>query len=742
MSGDSLDWLECRLNGDRGGCVLTTSTSTGDSVTISGFVIENGYGEYQIQSNSGGLTIRDGIHLNVRHLVFQNNEQSPGLSRGRSIFGSSSSSSARLQDIRIQSDSLTNGLEQVALWMGRGLEIDRLWIDGTHDQGRAAHLDGDPLRVRHMQVRGYSDVPQFWVKFGSDGIMDLDDVLIRDNSATGDFQVFAGPRFRAPSVRGFVFEGNQHLAPCGGSPLEAMLWFLGDSLKVDNLIVRNNYEHCQHVLGLRSEESTGLVRHLVYEGNRVGNGVWPEDEGPIAYRGQHITMLDVSLDSCRFGGNITELAHDPQHPERAVAIFGALIDLYQQRDLDSLTINQCEFQENLLIDPDDYSIHTRAANDGRCLYVRQYGGVGLRVSKCLFESNAQPNHCPESGLSSLGSVFYLYEYNDGQTGNLLENLVFRDNDDGTLTTTYDSRGVMRNIQLYQNRRRGVFAGALSWVMENILVDGQQAEDLATPISASWQAALSMNCFDSGEMRNCTVVNSDVPFIVKPSYGDYSQTVIRNLAVSNCQFIELEHEQSDPGQQVWAQWEYCYLPVVPHTMGPGIVVDSAWPFDPDIEGGFLPALNGSLVDGGDPDTTYDDIEDPENPGFALWPSQGNLRNDIGYTGGPHAGTLEHLVAVRSPRKALVTQPSTFVLHPAHPNPFNPVTTLGYVLNRPLQVELSVYNVLGQKVRTLVSGLESAGEHHVQWDAGDLASGVYIVKLSAGGESRTQKILLLK
>ncbi|MCB1048782.1 MAG: hypothetical protein KDC10_16445, partial [Calditrichaeota bacterium] len=210
LSGDSLDWLECRLNGDRGGCVLTTSTSTGDSVTISGFVIENGYGEYQIQSNSGGLTIRDGIHLNVRHLVFQNNEQSPGLSRGRSIFGSSSSSSARLQDIRIQSDSLTNGLEQVALWMGRGLEIDRLWIDGTHDQGRAAHLDGDPLRVRHMQVRGYSDVPQFWVKFGSDGIMDLDDVLIRDNSATGDFQVFAGPRFRAPSVRGFVFEGNQH----------------------------------------------------------------------------------------------------------------------------------------------------------------------------------------------------------------------------------------------------------------------------------------------------------------------------------------------------------------------------------------------------------------------------------------------------------------------------------------------------------------------------------------------------
>ncbi|MCB9472237.1 MAG: T9SS type A sorting domain-containing protein [Candidatus Delongbacteria bacterium] len=149
-----------------------------------------------------------------------------------------------------------------------------------------------------------------------------------------------------------------------------------------------------------------------------------------------------------------------------------------------------------------------------------------------------------------------------------------------------------------------------------------------------------------------------------------------------------------------------------------------------------------IDAGNPDTAYNDIEDPDNPGFALWPSQGTLRNDIGYTGGPSAGTLEHLVAVRAPRTEPLAQPETFVLHPAFPNPFNPVTTLGYVLNRPLQVELSVYNVLGQKVRTLVSGLESAGEHHVRWDASELASGVYIVELAAGGESRTRKILLLK
>lgn len=80
--------------------------------------------------------------------------------------------------------------------------------------------------------------------------------------------------------------------------------------------------------------------------------------------------------------------------------------------------------------------------------------------------------------------------------------------------------------------------------------------------------------------------------------------------------------------------------------------------------------------------------------------------------------------------------------AYPNPFNPGTTIRYTLDRPLAVELSVYNLQGRQVRTLVRGPQGPGEHSVAFQAGELASGVYLVVLKAGGQSRTQKVLLLK
>jgi hypothetical protein len=79
-----------------------------------------------------------------------------------------------------------------------------------------------------------------------------------------------------------------------------------------------------------------------------------------------------------------------------------------------------------------------------------------------------------------------------------------------------------------------------------------------------------------------------------------------------------------------------------------------------------------IDAGHPDLVYNDIEDPDNPGFALWPSQGTLRNDIGYTGGPYTRAPWNTwwpCANRSPTPA---RPAAFTLHPAYPNPFNPST----------------------------------------------------------------------
>ena len=83
----------------------------------------------------------------------------------------------------------------------------------------------------------------------------------------------------------------------------------------------------------------------------------------------------------------------------------------------------------------------------------------------------------------------------------------------------------------------------------------------------------------------------------------------------------------------------------------------------------------------------------------------------------------------------------------PNPFNSSTQIAYHLSNPGPVQLVIYNVLGQSVRTLVDQFQAAGSHRVQWDArgeqgASLSSGVYIIRLSYPGRMETQRLLYLK
>ena len=85
---------------------------------------------------------------------------------------------------------------------------------------------------------------------------------------------------------------------------------------------------------------------------------------------------------------------------------------------------------------------------------------------------------------------------------------------------------------------------------------------------------------------------------------------------------------------------------------------------------------------------------------------------------------------------------FALFPNYPNPFNPVTTIGFSLPDAQKVTLSVYNLVGQQVVTLVNKELPAGYHAINWHAENMASGVYLSKLSSGGKTITQKMLLMK
>jgi len=87
-------------------------------------------------------------------------------------------------------------------------------------------------------------------------------------------------------------------------------------------------------------------------------------------------------------------------------------------------------------------------------------------------------------------------------------------------------------------------------------------------------------------------------------------------------------------------------------------------------------------------------------------------------------------------------SSFNLQQNYPNPFNPATQINYYIPVDTHVKLIIYNMLGNKVATLVDEDKSAGEYSVQFNASSLSSGVYIYRLQTNYFTATKKLTFLK
>ena len=91
---------------------------------------------------------------------------------------------------------------------------------------------------------------------------------------------------------------------------------------------------------------------------------------------------------------------------------------------------------------------------------------------------------------------------------------------------------------------------------------------------------------------------------------------------------------------------------------------------------------------------------------------------------------------------VDMPTEYALVGSYPNPFNATTTITYAMPTAGNATLEVYNLMGQKVATLVNGYNEAGQHSVTWDAANYSSGIYFSRLTAGDQVFTQRMTLLK
>ena len=91
---------------------------------------------------------------------------------------------------------------------------------------------------------------------------------------------------------------------------------------------------------------------------------------------------------------------------------------------------------------------------------------------------------------------------------------------------------------------------------------------------------------------------------------------------------------------------------------------------------------------------------------------------------------------------VYRPSVFSLGAAYPNPFNPSTSITLDVSDGGNVNVSVYNLMGQVVSTLTDGYMNAGTYTFSWNASEQVSGMYLLRAETSGYVSTQKLLLIK
>lgn len=152
------------------------------------------------------------------------------------------------------------------------------------------------------------------------------------------------------------------------------------------------------------------------------------------------------------------------------------------------------------------------------------------------------------------------------------------------------------------------------------------------------------------------------------------------------------------------------------------------------------------------TYFWQYEHDGDPVTTEWPMHEDLRYSVGSpaatastTGGP-VGDPRWIPYLNVSNES-EELPSSITLDQNYPNPFNPTTEIAFSLSQPGNVTLTIYNLLGRKVRTLVDGDLPSGTHRFTWngrDSSDLgvSSGVYLYTLEANGQSFTKKMALIK
>jgi hypothetical protein len=229
---------------------------------------------------------------------------------------------------------------------------------------------------------------------------------------------------------------------------------------------------------------------------------------------------------------------------------------------------------------------------------------------------------------------------------------------------------------------------------------------------------------------------------------HNDIIWNNTALSDGDQIHLSSEDSDPdfyycdiqdgmdGIGTWndgVAYDYTGIYEQNTNINPGFV-------DPENDI-FLLGYKSPCIDDGDPDESYNDIENPDVPGFALWPSKGTVRNDMGAYGGPGVYYFPVINGIDESEIKRTTKQPCF-LYQNFPNPVKDKTCIRYQLFTSGHVVLSVYDLTGRKLKNLADLQQSQGIYRVVIDKNkyNLRKGLYIYSLKVDNSMISRRMIV--
>jgi hypothetical protein len=736
FSADTTDIQETLLDGYNEGTVITVATEWPWVFTLRGFTVQHGRGEYFGFGTQKGAAfhLEDNVGIHFEDIVFRFNTgvRSGAVSASRA--GVDQTGDFNLKNIHIHDNYLVQshppGGTPMHTWLGTegSVFLESIRIGTTTDSRNGHWFGGGDLSAQSLHASGITVSENGILSLYSVGTTTVRDVWINNCTSMDDgFLNISGDTTYARNIHIFdthnigTEEGNR-----GNYNSVA-----GGVLFADSIYLHHNTSLMGRAVGSVGGGHS-FIRHLNVTDNVLGDST-------VFYGNEYGVMEKIiGIGGCQifdseFSRNtILVAAADGMQ----VGCSGVLTG--PSCNQDTVRIVNCVFRDNFIFDGDDYStIANPEPNTSRALGISKdfYTDHYFEMRDCQFINNRQPNHAPEHpgmdwGHRAVGNTVKLSLRDHGGRALIINNLI-QDNDDGGLMIRADhmDRVDIENLQVIRTKRQGLEVETLDTLsIRNCLFEEIVEQDMNVPypFENTIQSIVKVGAGYLESMSNITMIGCTT-----------TVAILSDEQFTNCIFRDNSFDYLY--SPYWGEPQFSYSLVQEGMPGVGNVVADPL-FDID-EGVPYLSSDSPCIDAGDPATAYNDIEDPGNPGFALWPSQGALRNDIGYTGGPRAAIV-HFVDVPDLRDE-PTIPQSITLGEPYPNPFNPSTQIPFILLQPAELELTIYDLLGREVATIAQGPFAAGTHEVRFHADELASGVYLVALRVDGEQvSTRKMLLLK